>query len=90
MAIAYPTPILKQPSGLYQKSVYALLKPIYFLRAFGLRLFWHIRAYSIVIGIMVLVLFSIGFLWLYETGHKLIQRRSAALSCAELNTSNQE
>ncbi len=90
MAIAYPTPIHKHPSNLYQRSVYALLKPVYLLRAFVLRLFWHIKAYSTIVGIMVLALFSIGFLGLYETVRKLTQRRSENLPCAELNASEQK
>lgn len=89
MAIAYPSPILKQPANLYQRSVYTLLKPIYLLKALVLRLFWHIKAYSTIVGIMVLALFSIGFLGLYETGHQLSQRRSANPPCADLNASEQ-
>lgn len=90
MAIAYPTPTLKPPSNLYQRSIYTLLKPIHLLRALVLRLFWHIKAYSTIIGIMVLALFSIGVLWLYETGRKLIQKPSVNISYAELNASEQQ
>lgn len=90
--IADPTSatILKQPANLYQRSIYTLLKPGYFLRALVLRLFWHAKAYGTIVGVMVLALLSIGGLWLYETGHKLLQRRLAAPShYAELNSSNQ-
>ncbi len=90
MAIAYPTPILKQPSNFYQKSVYTLLKPIYLLRALALSLFWHIKAYSTIMGIMVLALLSIGFLGLYETGRKLIQKSAVKSPCADLNASEQK
>lgn len=85
-----PAAILKQPSNLYQRSIYTLLKPGYFLRALVLRLFWHVKAYGTIVGVMVLALLSIGGLWLYETGRKLLQRRLAATShYAELNSSNQ-
>jgi hypothetical protein len=91
MAIAYPTPspILKQPSTLFQKSINTLLKPIYLFRVMGLRLFWHTKAYSTIVGIMVLALFSIGFLWLYEIGRKLFQRETTDPLHEELNPLNQ-
>lgn len=90
MAIAYSTSILKQPANRHQRSVYTLLKPIHLLRAFVLRLFWHIKAYSTIMGIMVLALLSIGFLGLYETGLKFMQKTAVNPSCAELNASEQK
>ncbi len=92
MAIVYPTPssVLNQRSNLFQRSAYTLLKPLYLLRALVLRLFWHIKAYSTIMGIMVLALFSIGILWLYETGRKFMQKLSVNPPCAELNASEQK
>ncbi len=78
-------------SNLYRRSIDALIKPVYFLRALVLRFFWHTRAYGTIAAIMVLALFSIVFLWLYETGHKLLGRHSAEAPCyPELNASDQQ
>lgn len=77
-------------SNLYRRSINALIKPIYFLRALVLRFFWHTRAYGTIAAVMILALFSIVFLWLYETGRKLLGRRSVETPCCtELNPSDQ-
>ena len=61
-----------------------ILQPLWWARAWGHRLWWHTKAYTIILTIMVLALLSLIGLSL----HHLLEVRQARLNSGDKGTKN--
>lgn len=62
---------LQNQSGTYSRT-YPLTKVYYWLGAPFKRLWWHIHAYSVIVGIMILTAFSMIALFVYDRSTKIL------------------